>query len=140
MNITFIKRNYPWICGRNIPETVFYLSPIPHRHFPLRPGEKTYAAPGICIKRAHVKIIFPYQLPFSGIIPPPVTREAVEHYCANEWAMHLDDVMVRRTSWSHYNKDVPAIAAQTAAWMKEILGWDDATELAELERFRQATK
>ena len=37
----------------------------------------------------------------SGILPPEFSRRAVEHYCANEWAVHLDDVMVRRTSW-HY--------------------------------------
>lgn len=35
----------------------------------------------------------------SGIEPPEVCQEAVEHYCQREWAVHLDDVMIRRTSW-----------------------------------------
>jgi len=32
---------------------------------------------------------------FSGVIPPAVSREAVEHFCRHEWARHLDDVMIR---------------------------------------------
>jgi glycerol-3-phosphate dehydrogenase len=32
----------------------------------------------------------------------------VEHYCTNEWAVHLDDVMVRRTSWHYYHRDAVA--------------------------------
>ena len=35
----------------------------------------------------------------SGILPPEFGRRPVEHYVAREWAVHLDDVMVRRTSW-----------------------------------------
>src|SRR5207302_1553557 len=35
----------------------------------------------------------------SAIIPPEVSRKAVEHYCVNEWAIHLDDLMIRRTAW-----------------------------------------
>src|SRR5208337_3081788 len=31
----------------------------------------------------------------SGILPPEFSRKAVEHYVAREWAVHLDDVMVR---------------------------------------------
>ena len=32
----------------------------------------------------------------SGILPPEFCRRVVEHFCENEWAVHLDDVMVRR--------------------------------------------
>ncbi|MGD0382620.1 MAG: glycerol-3-phosphate dehydrogenase/oxidase, partial [Thermoguttaceae bacterium] len=47
----------------------------------------------------------------SGILPPPVCREVVDHYCRNEWAVHLDDVMIRRTSW-HYYLNNPLETAQ----------------------------
>ena len=60
------------------------------------------------------------QAAFSGILPPPVTRSAVEHYCRNEWARGPEDVMVRRASWQYYLNDAPAVAAQVAAWMEEI--------------------
>ena len=33
----------------------------------------------------------------SGIAPPPVSQAAVEHYCRHEWAVHLSDVMIRRS-------------------------------------------
>ncbi|MEO5803826.1 MAG: glycerol-3-phosphate dehydrogenase/oxidase, partial [Verrucomicrobiota bacterium] len=38
----------------------------------------------------------------SGIVPPEFCRSAVEHFCRHEWAQHLDDVMIRRTSWHYY--------------------------------------
>src|SRR5205823_5401272 len=37
----------------------------------------------------------------SGILPSEFGRRSVEHFCAKEWAVHLDDVMVRRSGW-HY--------------------------------------
>jgi glycerol-3-phosphate dehydrogenase len=61
---------------------------------------------------------------FSGILPPPVSREAVEHYCRNEWAIGLSDVMIRRTSWRYYHRDHADIAQRVASWMGEVLGWD----------------
>lgn len=76
---------------------------------------------------------------YSGILPPVVDRDAVEHYCRNEWAIHLDDVMVRRTSWRYYHRDHLQIAAQAAEWMAESLGWDSATTQRELSRYRAAT-
>ncbi|MFV2067606.1 MAG: glycerol-3-phosphate dehydrogenase/oxidase [Pirellulales bacterium] len=91
-------------------------------------------------RTAREPLLDPAAATFSGVLPPPVTREAVEHYCTQEWATHLDDVMLRRTGWHYYHQDAPTIARQTAAWMKDILGWDDATREAEWERLRQATK
>lgn len=76
---------------------------------------------------------------FTGITPPPVSREAVEHYCRNEWARHLDDVMVRRTSWRYYHRDHLTIARFVAGQMAQILGWDDATTAEELRRYEAAT-
>jgi glycerol-3-phosphate dehydrogenase len=61
--------------------------------------------------------------PFSGIVPPAVTREPVEHFCRNEWAIHLSDIMIRRTSWRYYHRDHLPIAQQVAAWMREMLDW-----------------
>lgn len=77
---------------------------------------------------------------FSGVIPPAVSREAVEHYCRNEWATHLDDVMLRRSSWHYYHRDSAAIAEQTAGWMSEMLGWTDAQRQEEIARYQQATR
>ena len=73
----------------------------------------------------------------SGILPPEFGRRAVEHYVAREWAMHLDDVMVRRTSWHYYFRDAAAKAEQVAGWMAELLGWTEAQRATELDRYRQ---
>jgi len=74
----------------------------------------------------------------SGILPPPFNRRVVEHSCANEWAVHLDDVMVRRTSWQHYCPDACQRAERVAEWMGECFGWSAETRRAEIERYRAA--
>ena len=61
----------------------------------------------------------------------------MEHYVASEWAVHLDDVMVRRTSWHYYFKDAAAKAQQVAGWMAELLGWTEAQRAAEIARYGQ---
>jgi len=68
----------------------------------------------------------------SGLLPPPFSREAVAHYCREEWAVHLDDVMVRRTSWQHYYADARQKAGQAAEWMADLLGWSDEDVTREL--------
>ena len=55
--------------------------------------------------------------PESGILPPAVSRELVEHYCGQEWAVYPDNVMLRRTGWRHYSTDAEGVAQQVAAWM-----------------------
>lgn len=70
----------------------------------------------------------------SGIVPPEFRRSAVEHFCANEWARNLDDVMIRRTSWHYYFGDAEEKAGQVADWMAEILGWSDDVKAAQIER------
>jgi glycerol-3-phosphate dehydrogenase len=72
---------------------------------------------------------------FSGITPPEFSREAVEHYCANEWARRLDDVMVRRTSWRYYDLQAKEKAVQAADWMRDVLGWTEAQKDEELKRY-----
>jgi glycerol-3-phosphate dehydrogenase len=74
----------------------------------------------------------------SGILPPPVRAELVERYCRHEWAMHLDDVMIRRTSWHYYHPDAAKLAEGVAGWMAASLGWDDARRAAELTRYRKS--
>jgi glycerol-3-phosphate dehydrogenase len=54
---------------------------------------------------------------FSGILPPEVSREAVEHYIQNEWALTVEDIMIRRTSWHYYYLNRQEIAGQVAQWM-----------------------
>jgi glycerol-3-phosphate dehydrogenase len=71
--------------------------------------------------------------PYSGILPAPFTREAVEHYVRREWALHLPDIMLRRSGWHYYDRDTAARAQQVAAWMAPAAGWSAAQQCAELE-------
>ncbi len=75
----------------------------------------------------------------SGITPPAMNRKTVEHFVGKEWAVHLDDVMLRRAGWHYYFRDAAARAQRTADWMGELLGWSGATRSAELERYAQMT-
>lgn len=72
----------------------------------------------------------------SGLLPPEFGRRVVEHYCAHEWAVHLDDVMVRRTNWHYYHRDTALMAEPVAHWMSELFGWTDEHRAAELQRYR----
>jgi glycerol-3-phosphate dehydrogenase len=72
----------------------------------------------------------------SGILPPPRDREIVAFYCRNEWAVHLDDIMIRRTSWHYESRSPEEGAPLVAAWMAEELDWDAARQDAELGRYR----
>lgn len=72
----------------------------------------------------------------SGILPPPVTQKNVQHFCRSEWARHLDDVMIRRTSWHYYHRDREAIAERVAQWMADELSWNDSQRQAELSRYQ----
>ncbi len=73
----------------------------------------------------------------SGIVPPPVGRAAVEHFCRDEWVWHLDDVMRRRTSWHYYLPNAADTAEQVAQWMAEFCGWSEERRQAELLRYRE---
>jgi glycerol-3-phosphate dehydrogenase len=72
---------------------------------------------------------------FSGILPPEFSRRAVEHYVGHEWALSLDDVMIRRTSWHYYCKDAATKAHTVAEWMSELLGWTDEKRAEELRQY-----
>jgi glycerol-3-phosphate dehydrogenase len=75
----------------------------------------------------------------SGILPPEPSQCAVEHYVNSEWSMHLDDVMLRRTSWHYYSTEAPKLAERAADWMSGPLGWSAQTRVAEIERYTRAT-
>jgi glycerol-3-phosphate dehydrogenase len=76
---------------------------------------------------------------FSGILPPEFGRPTVEHSCLHEWVVHLDDVMVRRTSWHYYHRDAEQKAECVADWMSELLGWTKEQRSAELQRYVEMT-
>ena len=76
----------------------------------------------------------------SGILPPKLERRVVEHYCANEWAVHLEDVMLRRTGWHYYFADSSSRAEEVAEWMAEIMGWSNPIRANEIERYVSTTK
>lgn len=56
----------------------------------------------------------------SQIIPPEPSRELVEHFCRNEWARDVDDIMTRRTSWAFYRRDAAGVARRVEEWLKSI--------------------
>ena len=73
----------------------------------------------------------------SGIAPPPFNRTTVEHCCRHEWAVHLQDVMIRRTSWRHYDLEAAHRATETATWMADILAWTPEQRDREIVDYRQ---
>ena len=74
----------------------------------------------------------------SGILPPKFDREVVKHYCLEEWAVHLEDVMLRRSGWHYYFRDAREKAEQVADWMTELLEWTAETRMAELELYKRS--
>jgi glycerol-3-phosphate dehydrogenase len=77
---------------------------------------------------------------FSGILPPEFKRDVVKHFCEKEWALHLDDVMVRRTSWHYYYTGASSRAQQAATWMGEFLDWPEAVRSTEIERYYELNR
>jgi len=94
--------------------------------------------PRAACRTAGVTLLDASETQFSGILPPPVSREAVQHFCRREWALHLDDVMMRRSNWHYYQSDPARVAADAARWMAEELGWDEDTAAREMERYNAA--
>jgi glycerol-3-phosphate dehydrogenase len=90
-------------------------------------------------RTAHEPLLPAAEISGSGILPPECTRHAVEHYCTHEWAVHLDDIMVRRSSWHYYFPDASQVAERVAGWMAELLNWPEQTRRAELDRYRVRT-
>jgi glycerol-3-phosphate dehydrogenase len=62
----------------------------------------------------------------------------VEHYVTREWALHLDDIMLRRAGWHYYHQSAPMIALRVADWMGELLAWTVEEHSEELDRYARA--
>jgi len=73
---------------------------------------------------------------YSGILPAPFTREAVEHYVRHEWALKLEDLLLRRSGWHYYERWSSATIEQAADWMGDAAGWTAERRRGELERFQ----
>jgi glycerol-3-phosphate dehydrogenase len=76
--------------------------------------------------------------PFSGILPGPRSREAVEHYVSKEWAVHLDDLLLRRSGWHYYHRSSDNFVEQVAGWMAAAANWSPTQLRTEIEAFRAA--
>ena len=59
----------------------------------------------------------------------------MRHFCRNEWARSLKDIMVRRSGWRYYHKNHEQIAHQILPWVAGELGWDAERALAELAKY-----
>src|SRR5438128_10968292 len=91
-------------------------------------------------RTAEVPILSLTEAPLSGILPPPLTAEVVRRCCRDEWAIHLDDVLLRRTSWHFYYSNHTEIAQSVAQWMANELSWDAAQMQCERERYFQTAE
>ncbi|MEO6005047.1 MAG: glycerol-3-phosphate dehydrogenase/oxidase [Opitutus sp.] len=69
---------------------------------------------------AETPLLPPDERRFSNVVPSAISREAVEHFVTNEWALTLADVMVRRSSWQFYHRDAEQRGPEVAAWMAEL--------------------
>ena len=87
--------------------------------------------------RTSIEPLVPPGDPYSSLVPPPCSHAAVEHYVRNEWAVHLDDVLIRRTSWQYYNVNTDAQAEWVAEWMADVCGWSDDVRAEELRRYAE---
>ncbi|HEY0944124.1 MAG TPA: glycerol-3-phosphate dehydrogenase/oxidase [Opitutaceae bacterium] len=77
---------------------------------------------------------------YSAIVPPACSQEAVEHYVRNEWAIHLDDVLLRRSGWHYYSAAPERTAETVATWMAELCAWSAARREEELAAYHVATQ
>ena len=76
----------------------------------------------------------------SSNIPMDVSEELVQHFCDDECALHLDDVMVRRSGWHYYLREPVETSERVADWMARTLDWDAATKAEELTRYRETCR
>ncbi len=76
---------------------------------------------------------------FSGVLPPDLERAPVAYYCRHEWVRHLDDIMVRRSSWHYYLEEPAEAARQVARWMAQELDWTPTRIEQEIARYQRMT-
>jgi glycerol-3-phosphate dehydrogenase len=89
-------------------------------------------------RTATTPLINPADASMSGIEPPACTASTVAHYVNCEGALHLDDVMIRRSNWHHYVPDPGQTAVTIATWMGAALGWSPVQRQAELEAYQRS--
>lgn len=77
---------------------------------------------------------------FSGVLPPPFTRDVVRHCCRHEWLVHLDDLLLRRTSWHFYHSNHMELADAASDWMAAELGWTGDRKRSELQRYSRVAE
>ncbi|MCS7238849.1 MAG: glycerol-3-phosphate dehydrogenase/oxidase [Thermoguttaceae bacterium] len=72
-----------------------------------------------------------------GVLPPEPSDTLVEQICREEWVCHLDDIMIRRTSWHSYRSDVATLADRISRQMARLFGWSERERQMELDRYRK---
>lgn len=87
-------------------------------------------------RTAEAPLLHGLETAFSGLVPPAISREAVVHFCQEEWATRLEDVMIRRAGWHYYYPEAFELAEQISRWMAEILDWSAERREEELRHYR----
>lgn len=64
----------------------------------------------------------------------PIVEAEIRHAATDEMALHLDDIVFRRTGLGTLGHPGEAALARAAAIAGEILGWDAARQRAEIDR------
>jgi glycerol-3-phosphate dehydrogenase len=83
--------------------------------------------------RTATETLLPDAQPFSGIEPAPWSKQAVEHFVTNEWAAHLDDVLVRRSGWHRHDRLSRQQVEEVAGWMAAFSEWINEQRTAEVD-------
>lgn len=74
----------------------------------------------------------PADAPLANL--PDYSTGELRHLAATEQVVHLDDLLLRRTSIAFAGHATPAVAAEVAGAVADVLGWDAPTVAAEIER------
>jgi len=118
---------YRLMAEQTVDQVVKSLKSLPGPHSPTE-----------ACRTAHEPLLPPEETAgLSSILPPEFSRRLVEHFVTNEWAVHLDDVMVRRTKWHYYHRDAAAKAEIVAGWMAGLLGWAAIQRETEITRYHE---
>ncbi|RLK47815.1 glycerol-3-phosphate dehydrogenase/oxidase [Microbacterium telephonicum] len=65
---------------------------------------------------------------------PSYSTDELRHLARTERVVHLDDLLLRRTAIAFVGAATEAVAAEVAAVIAPVLGWDDDTQRAEVAR------
>ena len=71
---------------------------------------------------------------------PRYSTGELRHLAASEAVVHLEDILLRRTSIAFRGEATEAVAEEIADAVAEVLGWDAATRRAEIDRALAATR